>query len=104
MNILVLHGPNLNLLGERPGDEKGRPLEELNGLIRARAVALGHSVKVFQSNHEGELVDTLHAERRWAQGIVINPGALAHYSYVLREALVAVDKPTIEVHLTDIRR
>jgi 3-dehydroquinate dehydratase-2 len=104
MNILVLHGPNLDLLGERPGDEKGRPLEELNGLIRARAGALGLSVKVFQSNHEGALIDTLHAERRWAQGIIINPGALTHYSYALREAVAAVDRPTLEVHLTDIRR
>jgi 3-dehydroquinate dehydratase-2 len=104
MNILVLHGPNLNLLGERPGDEKGHTLAELDGLLRAKAAALKLAVKIFQSNHEGALLDTLHAERRWAEGVVINPGALTHTSYVLREALAAIDKPVIEVHLTDIRR
>ena len=104
MNILVLHGPGLNLLGERPGDEKGRTLDELNGLIRTRASALGLSVKILQSNHEGVLVDTLHAERQWANAVLINPSALTHTSYVLREAIAAIHKPALEVHLTDIRR
>jgi 3-dehydroquinate dehydratase-2 len=104
MNILVLHGPNLNLLGERPGDEKGHTLAQLDSLLRTKAAALNLALKIFQSNHEGALIDTLHAERRWADGIIINPGALTHTSYVLREALAAVDKPVIEVHLTDIRR
>ncbi|MGQ0506268.1 MAG: type II 3-dehydroquinate dehydratase [Myxococcaceae bacterium] len=104
MRILVLHGPNLNLLGEREGDEKGRTLNELNALISQCASELGLEVKILQSNHEGVLVDTLHAERRWADGIVINPGALTHSSYVLREAIHAVGKPALEVHLTDIRR
>ena len=102
--ILVLHGPNLNLLGEREGDEQGRTLDELNRLIRARAAELGLEVKLLQSNHEGALVDALHAERRWADGILINPAALTHTSYVLREALAAVGKPALEVHLGDIRR
>ena len=102
--ILVVHGPNLNLLGERPGDEKGLTLEELNRRIRERAAELGLEVKIFQSNHEGALVELLHAERKWADGILINPAALTHTSYVLREALAAVDLPAIEVHLTDIRR
>ncbi len=104
MRILVLHGPNLNLLGEREGDEKGRTLADLNALISKRAAELGLEVKILQSNHEGVLVDTLHAERKWAQGIIINPAALTHTSYVLREALDAVGHPTLEVHLTDIRR
>lgn len=104
MKILVVHGPNLNLLGEREGDEKGRTLDELNGLIRSRAAALGLEVKIFQSNHEGALVDLLQAERHWADGVLINPAALTHTSYVLREALFAIGKPTLEVHLTDIRR
>ncbi|MFZ5470307.1 MAG: type II 3-dehydroquinate dehydratase [Myxococcota bacterium] len=102
--LLVVHGPNLNLLGERAEDEPGVTLGSLEALIRARAGALGLEVKFFQSNHEGKLVDFLHAERQWADGIVINPGALTHYSYVLREALFAVGRPAIEVHLTDIRR
>jgi 3-dehydroquinate dehydratase-2 len=104
MNLLILHGPNLNLLGERPGDERGQSLDALNAQIKSRAAALGFSVKVLQSNSEGALLDALHAERRWAQGIIINPGALAHTSYVLHDALAAVDKPVVEVHLTDIRR
>src|SRR5689334_23018175 len=104
MKILVLHGPNLNLLGEREGDERGRTLADLDRLIREKAAQLGMEVKILQSNHEGVLVDTIHAERRWADGILINPGALTHTSYVLREALAAVGKPTLEVHLTDIRR
>ena len=78
MRILVLHGPNLNLLGEREGDEKGRSLADLNALISQRAAQLGLEVKILQSNHEGVLVDTLHAERKWAEGIIINPAALTH--------------------------
>lgn len=104
MNILVIHGPNLNLLGEREGDEKGRTLDELNHEMQALAQRAGIELRIFQSNHEGALIDRLHAERRWADGILINPGALTHTSYVLRDALAAVDRPTLEVHLTDIRR
>ncbi len=104
MNILVIHGPNLNLLGEREGDERGRTLDELNHEMQALADREGIELRIFQSNHEGALIDRLHAERRWAEGILINPGALTHSSYVLRDALAAVSKPTLEVHLTDIRR
>lgn len=103
-NVLVVHGPNLNLLGERPGDERGRTLDELNGLIHQRADELGLVVKIYQSNHEGELVNFLQAERRWAESIIINPEALTHTSYVLRETLSALGKPALEVHLSDIRR
>lgn len=104
MNILVLHGPNLNLLGERPGDERGGTLGQLNAEIERKAAALGVSVRILQSNHEGALIDALHQARAWADAVVINPGALAHTSYVLREAIAAVGHPTIEVHLTDLRR
>lgn len=104
MNILVLHGPNLNLLGERPGDDKGRTLAQLNAQIEKHAAASGVSVRILQSNHEGALIDALHQARAWAEAVVINPAALTHTSYVLREAIAAVGKPTIEVHLTDIRR
>jgi 3-dehydroquinate dehydratase II len=104
MNILVIHGPNLNLLGEREGDEKGKTLDGLNHELQALAERAGMQLRIFQSNHEGALIDRLHAERRWADGILINPGALTHSSYALRDALAAVHKPTLEVHLTDIRR
>jgi 3-dehydroquinate dehydratase-2 len=104
MRVLVLHGPNVNLLGQRNGDNPEWSLETLNHLIEEEASSLGLEVKVFQSNHEGALIDTLHAERRWAEAVVINPSALAHTSYVLRDAIAAVAKPTIEVHMTDIRR
>ncbi len=104
MRVLVLHGPNVNLLGQRAGDNPEWSLETLNHLIQDEGAALGLEVKILQSNHEGVLIDTLHSERGWAEAVVINPSALAHTSYVLRDAIAAVGKPTIEVHMTDIRR
>jgi 3-dehydroquinate dehydratase-2 len=104
MKVLVLHGPNLNLLGERPGDNQEWSLETVNHAIEEEAASLGLEVKVFQSNHEGTLIDTLHGERKWAEAVIINPAELAHSSYVLREAIAAVGKPTIEVHLTELPR
>src|SRR5690348_6175665 len=103
MNVLVLHGPNLNLLGERPGDPPGQGLADLDRAIRRRAAELGATVRTLQSNHEGALVDALHEERHWMDGVIINPAALGATSYSLRDALAAVSKPAFEVHLMDTR-
>lgn len=103
--ILVIHGPNLNLLGERePGIYGSMTLEELNQKLREFATEHGLELKLFQSNHEGAIIDTLHSERHWAEGIVMNPGAFTHYSYAIRDAISAVGKPTVEVHLSDIHQ
>lgn len=104
MKVLVLHGPNLNLLGQGVGDNPEWSLETVDHAIEEQASALGLDVKILQSNHEGVLIDTLHAERKWADAIVLNPAALAHGSYALRDAIAAVGKPTIEVHMADLRR
>ena len=103
MNILILNGPNLNLLGLREPDIYGKEtLDELNKYIRQSSQSLNHSLKFFQSNHEGHIIDLLHNEMNWADGIIINPGAFTHYSYAIRDAIVAIKIPTIEVHLSDI--
>ncbi|MFH1151299.1 MAG: type II 3-dehydroquinate dehydratase [Actinomycetota bacterium] len=101
--ILVLNGPNLNLLGERdPGHYGTRTLAEICDDLRRRAEALGVEVECFQSNHEGELIDIIHRERGTSAGLIINPGALTHYSYAIRDAIEAVGLPAAEVHLSDI--
>jgi 3-dehydroquinate dehydratase-2 len=103
VNVLVLHGPNLNLLGERePGVYGSTTLAELNALLEKRAAELGVTVRNFQSNHEGALIDRIHEERHWANALIINPGAYTHYSYAIRDAIAAVRLPAIEVHLSDI--
>lgn len=105
MNLLVLHGPNLNLLGEREPEVYGTmTLRELNAKLREKARALGASLRVYQSNHEGRLIDLIHAHRKWAQGLAINPGAYTHYSYALRDAVAAAQIPTVEVHLSDVTK
>ena len=103
MNVLVINGPNLNLLGTREPEIYGDDtLEELMMWLQTSPTGSDHSFKFFQSNHEGEIIDTLHDERHWANGILINPGALTHYSYAIRDAISAIDIPTVEIHLSDI--
>lgn len=101
--LLVIHGPNLNLLGSREPEIYGTTtLQELNDSLLELAELLGMTLDVFQSNSEGALIDHIHKNAPGAQGIVINPGALTHYSYALRDALAAVGIPAIEVHLSNL--
>ena len=103
MNILVLNGPNLNLLGSREIEIYGEEtLDELCMWIETSQEGRDHDFKFYQSNHEGDLIDTLHDEREWANGIILNAGALSHYSYALRDAIKSIDVDTVEVHMSDI--
>lgn len=102
-NILVLHGPNLNLLGMREPDVYGRmTLDDINQHLQTLAEAHDVELRIMQSNHEGVLIDTIHETRTWANGILINPGAFTHTSYALRDAISAVDLATVEVHLSNV--
>jgi 3-dehydroquinate dehydratase-2 len=102
--ILVLHGPNLNLLGQRePGVYGSTTLAEVDAAITAHASSRGVRVECRQSNHEGVLIDAIHgASAQGFAAIVINPGALTHYSYALRDALAGVPLPAVEVHLSNV--
>ena len=103
MKLLILNGPNLNLLGSREPDIYGREsYDVLCQQIYHHAGDIGCTVEVFQSNHEGTLIDAIQAAQAGYSGIVINPGAYAHYSYAIYDALRAVDVPAVEVHISDI--
>ncbi|OGG59222.1 3-dehydroquinate dehydratase [Candidatus Kaiserbacteria bacterium RIFCSPHIGHO2_02_FULL_49_16] len=101
--ILLIHGPNLNLLGVRDAHLYGtKTLRDIEALVRETAETLRYEVLAFQSNHEGAIVDFLQKESPKADGIIINPGALTHYSYTLYDALRDTKLPAVEVHLSDI--
>jgi 3-dehydroquinate dehydratase II len=103
MRVVVINGPNLNLLGTRRPDVYGTTtLGELEQQCRAWGEELGMQIETFQSNHEGALIDRLHECLGRADGVVINPGALTHYSYSLHDAIEAIALPVVEVHISDI--
>lgn len=105
MNLLVIHGPNLHLLGRRDPEIYGRAtLKDLNAAIKKHAAARGARVRAFQSNSEGEIIDLLTANASWADALVINPAAYTHYSYAIRDAVEALGLPAVEAHLSDISR
>ena len=104
MNILVINGPNMNLLGTREPEVYGTDtLEELMMWLETNPIATDHSFKFHQSNHEGEIIDTIQDERHWANGLLINPAAFTHYSYAIRDTISSINIPAVEVHISDIQ-
>lgn len=103
MKILVINGPNLNLLGERePNIYGGDTLDSINAELEEKAKKMGHELSFFQSNSEGALIDALHASRLDCAGAIFNAGAYTHYSYALRDAISAIKIPVVEVHLSNV--
>lgn len=102
-NILIIHGPNLNLLGERePGIYGDQSYEALNDMIIKHVNGLGYDCEIFQSNHEGAIIDRLHQARLDSVGVVLNAGAYTHYSYAIRDAIATIKVPVIEVHISNV--
>ena len=103
MKILLIHGPNLNMLGRREPEIYGHTtLAQIDDAARERAIAAGATLLAFQSNHEGALIDFIQAEGWDADGIIINPGAYTHYGLALRDALAALQVPIVEIHLSNV--
>jgi len=101
--LLLLQGPNLNLLGTRQPEIYGdMGLDEINAVVERHLQQHGVAMRSAQSNHEGALVDHLQQARHWADGVVFNPGAYTHSSIALRDAIVAIDLPVVEVHLSNV--
>lgn len=103
--ILVIHGPNLNLLGTREPQVYGSTtLAEIDAGLRGLGHDLGVEVESVQSNHEGDIIDAIHGARGRCAGILINPGAYTHYSIAIRDAIAAVEMPVVEVHLSNVHK
>ena len=103
MNILIINGPNLNLLGKRKPEIYGNEtLDDINKWLLECEESSQLNIKFYQSNHEGNIIDSLHDSIDWAKGILINAGAYTHYSYAIRDAIEAIRIPVIEIHLSDI--
>jgi len=103
IKVLVIHGPNLNLLSRREPEIYGSAtLEEINERLRTWAAERGMELRIIQSNSEGAIVDAIQEAAEWADSILINPGAYTHYSYAIRDAIAAVGLPAVEVHLSNI--
>ena len=102
-HIQVIHGPNLNLLGQREKEIYGAlSLTEIDDRLRAAAFEKDAALRLLQSNSEGGIIDAIHKAAGWATGLVINPGAYTHYSYAIRDAIAAAQIPAVEVHLSNI--
>lgn len=103
VRIYVIHGPNLNILGVREPDIYGQTsYDDLNRRIKERAKQLDIETRIYQSNCEGEIIDAIQEAMKWAEALVINPGAYTHYSYAITDALATIRLPVVEVHMTNI--